>query len=41
MVEHGVSGGVTCAPVAKKIYETSLEVERMNAAKTGTLARTQ
>jgi penicillin-binding protein 2 len=41
MIEHGVSGGVTCAPVARRIYEAILEAERMNGAKTGTLARTQ
>jgi penicillin-binding protein 2 len=41
MVEHGVSGGVTCAPVAREIYKAILEAEQMNAAKTGTVARTQ
>ncbi len=39
MIESGVSGGVTCAPVARRIYEAILEAERMDAAKTGTLAR--
>jgi penicillin-binding protein 2 len=28
MVESGVSGGVTCAPIAAKIYETVLDTER-------------
>jgi cell division protein FtsI/penicillin-binding protein 2 len=27
MVESGISGGGTCAPVAKKIYETLLRLE--------------
>ena len=30
-VEDGASGGGTCAPVAKKIYEALLESERVNA----------
>jgi penicillin-binding protein 2 len=38
-VEDGGSGGGTCAPVAKKIYEALLESERVNALKTGAVAR--
>ncbi len=38
-VEDGGSGGGTCAPVAKKIYEALLESERVNAMKTGAVAR--
>jgi len=39
MVENGASGGTTCAPVAKHIYEAILERERSNAAKPGNLAQ--
>jgi cell division protein FtsI/penicillin-binding protein 2 len=38
MVENGFSGGLTCAPVAKSIYEAIKERERSNAARTQTLA---
>ena len=38
MVEGGISGGLTCAPLAAKIYEAILQSEQMNAVKTGTLA---
>jgi penicillin-binding protein 2 len=40
MVESGSSGGLTCAPIAAKIYEAILQAERMNAVKTGSLAQT-
>ncbi len=39
-VEDGASGGGTCAPIAKKIYEAILESERTNAVKAGAIART-
>lgn len=39
MVEDGVSGGATCAPVAGKIYSAILERERSNSAKPQSLAR--
>ncbi|MFO1488932.1 MAG: penicillin-binding transpeptidase domain-containing protein [Verrucomicrobiota bacterium] len=38
-VEDGASGGGTCAPIAKKIYEAILESERVNALRAGPLAR--
>ena len=38
-VEDGASGGGTCAPIAKKIYEAILESERTNALKAGPVAR--
>ena len=38
-VEDGASGGTTCAPVAKKIYEAILESERTNALRNGPVAR--
>ncbi len=39
MVERGHSGGETCAPIGRKIYEGILERERMDALKTGSLAQ--
>ena len=39
MIEAGRSGGETCAPIGRKIYEAILERERMNAQKTGSLAQ--
>jgi penicillin-binding protein 2 len=39
MVENGVSGGVTCAPVAGKIYAAILERERMNSGKVEGVAK--
>ena len=39
MVENGVTGGATCAPVAGKIYEAIRDLERTAPAKTQTLAR--
>jgi|APGre2960657444_1045066.scaffolds.fasta_scaffold00706_9 penicillin-binding protein 2 len=38
MVESGASGGKTCAPVAKKIYEALLARERDGGRKTSALA---
>lgn len=40
MIEGGASGGETCAPIARDIYQAILQSEKMNATKTGTLART-
>ncbi|HZL43360.1 MAG TPA: penicillin-binding transpeptidase domain-containing protein [Verrucomicrobiae bacterium] len=34
MVESGVSGGVTCAPIAAEIYRAILESERANSPRT-------
>ena len=39
MVENGFSGGVTCAPIARKIYSAILEVGRQDASKAQPLAR--
>ncbi len=39
MIEGGRSGGDTCAPIGRKIYEGILERERMDALKTGSLAQ--
>ncbi len=39
MVENGASGGETCAPVARKVYEAILECDRANQAKGGTVAK--
>lgn len=39
MVENGVSGGHTCAPVAGKIYSALLECERSKLANPQTLAQ--
>jgi len=33
MVEGGISGGTTCAPVARKIYEAIVKLEQKNAQK--------
>lgn len=38
MVESGASGGKTCAPIAKKIYETLVKRERDGGPKNATLA---
>jgi penicillin-binding protein 2 len=38
MVEDGESGGKTCAPVAKQIYEAILKRERAGASKSAALA---
>jgi penicillin-binding protein 2 len=38
-VEGGASGGITCAPVANKIYKALVDFERRNAGRTGTLAQ--
>lgn len=39
MVQSGASGGGTCAPVARKIYETILKLEQTGPAPSSTLAR--
>ena len=39
MVESGASGGKTCAPIAKKIYEALKQRERDGGQKNATLAR--
>jgi penicillin-binding protein 2 len=39
MVENGVSGGATCAPVAGQIYSAILEMEQGGPAKGGPVAR--
>ena len=39
MVENGVSGGATCAPVAGKIYEAIRDLDRAAPGKSQTLAR--
>jgi cell division protein FtsI/penicillin-binding protein 2 len=39
MVEGGSSGGGTCAPVARKIYESILEHEHSSIAKSNNVAR--
>lgn len=39
MVEHGGSGGGTCAPVAEKIYEALIKMEQSKTAPAQTLAR--
>ena len=39
MVEGGSSGGGTCAPVGRKIYEAILEHERSSIAKPAVVAR--
>ena len=39
-IEDGASGGGTCAPIAKKIYEALLKREQSPAAKTGMVAGT-
>ena len=41
MVENGVTGGATCAPVAHHIYEAILERERAATGKPETLARAE
>jgi penicillin-binding protein 2 len=41
MVEDGASGGLTCSPVAGRIYAALLESERKAAGKSGALAGTQ
>jgi cell division protein FtsI/penicillin-binding protein 2 len=41
MVVHGASGGLTCAPLAHKVYEAIQESERKPHAKTGILAETR
>ncbi|HET7625226.1 MAG TPA: penicillin-binding transpeptidase domain-containing protein [Verrucomicrobiae bacterium] len=38
MIEDGGSGGGTCAPVARKIYETLVEREQMNVGQGNTVA---
>ena len=39
MVENGVSGGTTCAPIAGKIYSALLDRERAQLASSPALAR--
>ena len=39
MVEDGASGGDTCSPVAKPIYQALLERDRLHPAKGETMAR--
>ena len=39
MVEGGMSGGDTCAPVGRKIYEAILQMEKEPALRTGSLAQ--
>jgi penicillin-binding protein 2 len=38
MVEDGGSGGLTCAPVARKIYQAIVAEEQSAPARTGALA---
>ncbi len=39
MVEDGLFGGTTCAPIAEQIYEAILKRERSGAARPAALAR--
>jgi hypothetical protein len=39
MAESGASGGGTCGPVARKIYEAILEKEKKRPVKGSVLAR--
>jgi penicillin-binding protein 2 len=38
MIDHGASGGKSCAPVARKIYESLIQSEQAPANRPGTLA---
>ena len=34
MVENGASGGTTCAPIAREVYEAILKLEQSNPSRT-------
>jgi penicillin-binding protein 2 len=41
MIESGASGGDTCAPIGRKIFEAIVQSEKAPPLKTGTLAQSQ